>query len=293
MAKSSVEAYGAKSEFKGLYFDPEDIKLVTDPKHPLFDKRAVKPIDAAFVANLKKYGVLEPVIVWKDNDTGDVFAVAGRRRVLGAREANKQIKKEGGEPWRIPAIPKQGDASKLMAMMVIENEIREADRPTEVADKLARWMELGNSEEEAAVLIGKSVSTVKNYLRLRECTSRVRNAFDSGKIKVTVLYELAKLHPAEQNARLDQILADTGESDASDEAPESGAKPKKRTKNGKKARATASGVTPMRGKRELTKAIKEIDEGGWRDFTPNSRKVIAATINWVLGDDKALDEFAS
>ncbi|HBZ8892853.1 TPA: hypothetical protein MNB12_005465, partial [Klebsiella pneumoniae] len=49
-----------------LNFEPENLHLVTDKTHPLYDERVHLPIEEGMVLNIAELGVLEPIIVWKD-----------------------------------------------------------------------------------------------------------------------------------------------------------------------------------------------------------------------------------
>lgn len=70
MAKNSIDAYGASGKTNVLMFEPENLHLVTDRAHPLYDERIHLPINDAMVLNIMDQGVLEPIIVWKDPETG-------------------------------------------------------------------------------------------------------------------------------------------------------------------------------------------------------------------------------
>jgi ParB family chromosome partitioning protein len=74
-------------------------------------------------------GVLEPIIVWKDPETGLSCVVVGRQRVRHTLEANKRLLKEGKEPLLVPAVVKRGSANRMAQAMVSANEIRQADTP--------------------------------------------------------------------------------------------------------------------------------------------------------------------
>ena len=72
------------------------LRLVTDPKHFLYDPRAEEPMgpeDEEFVQDIQRRGVRVPVIARKNGPAYEV--VAGRRRVLAAREVNKRQKGKG------------------------------------------------------------------------------------------------------------------------------------------------------------------------------------------------------
>ena len=140
MAKNSTEAYGASGKTNVLNFEPERLHLVTDTAHPLYDERIHLPLDEAMVLNIMDQGVLEPIIVWKDPETGLSCVVAGRRRVRHTLEANKRLVKEGKKPKLVPAVVKRGSAVRMAQAMISENEIRRADTPLARAKKMAeRW----------------------------------------------------------------------------------------------------------------------------------------------------------
>ncbi|MBN0857258.1 hypothetical protein JTL95_42705, partial [Pseudomonas aeruginosa] len=89
MAKDSKLVYGASGKTNVLTFEPESLHLVTDKTHPLYDERVHLPIDDGIVLNIKELGVLEPIIVWKDPETGLTCVVVGRQRVKHTLEVNK------------------------------------------------------------------------------------------------------------------------------------------------------------------------------------------------------------
>lgn len=65
MGKNAFDA----SILTAFWFYPEDIVLITDPEHPLYDKRVLLPINEPMVASimLDGQGVIEPVVVTKWN----------------------------------------------------------------------------------------------------------------------------------------------------------------------------------------------------------------------------------
>ncbi len=129
MAKNSIDVYGASGKTNALKFDPENLHLVTDKSHPLYDERVHLPIDEGMVLNIKELGVLEPIIVWKDPETGLTCVVVGRQRVKHTIEANKLLLKEGKDPLFVPGVVKRGSANQMAKYMVSENEIRRPDTP--------------------------------------------------------------------------------------------------------------------------------------------------------------------
>ncbi|HHD2650974.1 TPA: ParB/RepB/Spo0J family partition protein, partial [Klebsiella pneumoniae] len=168
MAKDSKVVYGASGKTNVLTFEPESLHLVTDKTHPLYDERIHLPIDEGMVLNIKELGVLEPIIVWKDPETGLTCVVVGRQRVKHTLEANKLLLKEGKAPLLVPGVVKRGSANQMAKYMVSENEIRRPDTPLGRAKKMSDALDRGLDEDDIAVLFGCSVQTVRATLSLLE-----------------------------------------------------------------------------------------------------------------------------
>lgn len=137
MAKNSTEAYGASGKTNVLNFEPERLHLVTDTAHPLYDERIHLPLDETMVLNIMDQGVLEPIIVWKDPETGLSCVVDGRQRVRHTVEANKRLADAGKALLLVPAVTKRGSAVRMAQAMISANEIRRADTPLGRAKKMA------------------------------------------------------------------------------------------------------------------------------------------------------------
>ena len=288
MAKNSKDAYGASGHSNLLTFDPAKLKIIDDPKHPLYDKRVNRPIDEGMVESIMQFGVKEPIIVWKDPETGDVCVVAGRQRTRNNIEANKRLVKRGDLPKDIKAVVERGDPKNLMLIAALENEGRSANTPEERADITRRMLEAGHSEDVIAVVLHCSKSTVKNYIALLETTGAVRKAVASGRVDPTVAYKLAKLHPSEQNAKLEAILKASGDNDDLEVETLSGGKSKGKKKPKKKARKVAkkireiiSGNKGMPSKREIQIMLKKVSEEV-EDIKENARSVAVAMLKYVL-----------
>jgi ParB family chromosome partitioning protein len=209
MSTNSGKALGAIGRDDLLYFDPGQLLIVDDPKHPLFDERCKLPLDEAMVLDIMAVGVLEPVIV--RGSTGPdgarvVEVVDGRQRVRNAREANKRLRKRGKELVRVPAIRKRGEDADLLAIMISTNEHRRDDGVMVKAKKAARFLALGRSEEQAAVVFGVSRQTIKNWMALLECAPAVQAAVEHEQIAATYALGMTKLPRDEQIAKLKTLL---------------------------------------------------------------------------------------
>jgi ParB family transcriptional regulator, chromosome partitioning protein len=259
MAKNSVEAYGADGKTNLLTFDPEKIKLITDKAHKLYDPRVELALDDQLVASIMYRGVIKPVVVWKDPETGETCAVDGRRRIKAAREANKRLKKQGEPPKLISARVAAGNLQSAMGVMVVANEGHAPPTPMGRAKMAERLLENGYTEEQVAVLLHCAKPALKNYLALLQCTGAVRQAVESGRLSSSIAYKLSKAEPDEQKAALEKMLEAAGDE-------------KGRNKRGKKMRE-ATGVTKLRSRKEIL-AMRE------------KHPEVAAILDWVLGGEE-------
>ncbi|RQQ37087.1 ParB/RepB/Spo0J family partition protein [Burkholderia stagnalis] len=264
MAKNSIDVYGAKGKGNALDFDPDKLVLVTDPAHPLFDERVHWPVDESMVRNIMFQGVIQPIEVTKDPDTGEVQVVTGRQRVKAAREANRRLSDRGEPPITVPGIVRRlarnERASVLSARIASENAIRQQETPLSTAAKMARQLRM-RSEDDVAILFGCNVQTVRSTVALLDCCEDVQKAVDSGQINVTHARTLAKLEPAEQRAKVKEVIA-AGE----------GKQGHKRSR-AQKAALTGDAAPRMRTRKQISAELERAT--GER----------ADVLRWVLGLD--------
>ncbi|MEB7957317.1 ParB/RepB/Spo0J family partition protein [Raoultella ornithinolytica] len=257
MAKDSKVVYGASGKTNVLTFEPESLHLVTDKTHPLYDERVHLPIDEGMVLNIKELGVLEPIIVWKDPETGLTCVVVGRQRVKHTLEANKLLLKEGKDPLLVPGVVKRGSANQMAKYMVSENEIRRPDTPLGRAKKMSDQLDRGLDEDDIAVLFGCSVQTVRATLSLLDATQAVREAVEAD--TVTQARQLASLKPEEQREKVSEIEAATAGTTGHEKA--------------RRQRQILGDAKPrLKTRKEITKAL-ESAEGEY-----------ANALRWVLGE---------
>ncbi|KVZ05925.1 ParB/RepB/Spo0J family partition protein [Burkholderia stagnalis] len=264
MAKNSIDAYGAKGKTNTLYFDPEDLTLVEDPAHPLYDERVHMPINESMVLNIMFQGVLQAIEVSKNPETGDIEVVMGRQRVKNAREANHRLIEQGREPVLVPAnvrkVARAQRALDLSAATASENAIRQQETPMTTAAKMARQANMGRGDEDIAVIFGCNVATVRSTLALLECCEAVQKAVDSGEILVTHARALAKVSPTEQRAKVRELK-------------EAGAGKKGHARSRAQRAVMDGGAVRMRSKAEIRAELEKA--AGER----------ADALRWVLGLD--------
>jgi ParB family transcriptional regulator, chromosome partitioning protein len=209
MGSDQVRASGAISRSDALWFDPDVLVITTSG--PLADPdRLNTPVEDRFVQNIKTFGVREPILV-RRNGTSEktglpiTEVVNGRQRVRAAREANKILKREGGEPIRVPALMVRASDEEAQAIMIFTNEIRKEDSPIVRARRSQKFMALGRSKEETANVFGTSVKTIEQWLELLELNGDVQKAIDTKEVAANVVRPLAKLPREKQTVELNRM----------------------------------------------------------------------------------------
>jgi ParB family chromosome partitioning protein len=275
MSKNSVDAYGAEGKTNLLMFDPEALHIVTDPEHPLYDERAALPVSESLIRNIQHHGVLQPVVINKNTETGVVEVVAGRQRVKAAREANNRLRAQGLAPIMVPAVPRKGDGADLAGVMVSENELRDPDTIMVRAAKMNRLRQMGRDDESIAVIFGVNPATVVNTLALLDCGQAVRKAVEAGQINVTDARYLARLSPSQQTTKVAELVA-AGVG----------------VKGHAKARAQRAVMAPVKAGPAKLKTRKEIlraylDAKGRDEGQGALRQGYLDALAWVLGGEPA------
>ena len=161
MRRELMEKMGVKSVQDLLMFDPEDVVIVDDPNHPLYDhERVALPFDENMVLSMSAVGVRTPVKVRQNGETADgkaiIEVVDGRQRVKACREANRRLLASGGTPLRLPAVMERGDDLAHFVTMVVSNTQRRAPAPVGTAKRISDYMARGYKESDARVLFNMS-----------------------------------------------------------------------------------------------------------------------------------------
>lgn len=272
MGTNTVTAFGALGRDDVLFFLPEQLTVVKDPKHPLYDERVHLPIDEGMVLNIMFQGVLKPIIVSKDGEKEGspvVLVWDGRQRVKNCAEANRRLREQGKEEVRIPAVRRRGDGSSQLGVMISANEHNAVDSPLIKARKCARYIQMGHSEEEASVLFGRNVPTIKSWMALLDCGETVQKAVESGDCSVQVAIKLSSLSQDEQVTALGELKAAGTTRGAS----------------GVRAAEEKIGKPPgprLRSRKHIEAMIEIFAEA--KEDLPDPRRIL----RYILGDDAAL-----
>lgn len=125
--------------------------------------------------SIKKYGIIQPLILNKRTGT-KYLIVAGERRWRAAHMAGL---------IHIPAVIKNYSTQEIITISLLENIQRCDINPIEEAEGYGRLIEeFGYKQEELADVLGKSRSHVANVLRLRVLSPYVKDKLMSGAISI-------------------------------------------------------------------------------------------------------------
>lgn len=122
--------------------------------------------------SIKKYGVIQPIIVTKKDNYYQI--IAGERRWRASKKAGIT---------EIPAIVRENDERKNREISLIENIQREDLNPIDKARGIKVLMdEYGLTQQDVSEILGKARSSVANSVRLLNLDERVINLVLEGKL---------------------------------------------------------------------------------------------------------------
>ena len=170
------------------------------------------------VDSIKKFGVLEPVMVIPHKD-GGYEMVSSHRRMRACQLAGIE---------NIPVIVRNLDRDEAIISMVDSNLKREEISPMEKArayqmktdamkrkmgrrtkEEIAQDEALGikrmNADEELAQQMGESPATIQRYKTLNKLVPELQDLVDEGKIPVNTGADIAQMKPKEQKVLADAI----------------------------------------------------------------------------------------
>jgi ParB-like chromosome segregation protein Spo0J len=172
--------------------------------------RAKRKPNPKRVRTIVKHGVMQPITVRKNGERIEV--VFGKGRVIDAREANRLLAEEGvDEQVMVPCrLEKNSDPLHLFAMMVIENEQRDADDPLAKAEKASHMRRLGADDEAVADAFNVDVKTARSWDDILSLAPEVKKAIRNEQIDAYAALNLRDFTQAEQVTELKKLIAEAG-----------------------------------------------------------------------------------
>lgn len=114
--------------------------------------------------SIKQHGVVQPIIVKKEDETYRI--IAGERRWRAARLAGLVT---------VPVVVRDVNNKELMELALIENIQREDLNPIEEAEAYERLMQEYNmTQEEISGTVGKSRPAIANSMRLLNLSDKIK-----------------------------------------------------------------------------------------------------------------------
>ena len=179
-----------ESKLKELKLD----EIIRDEEQPRrdFDQDALE----ALAASIKEHGVLQPIVVTKED--GKYKIVAGERRWRAAKIAGLD---------KIPAIIRTLDSQNRLELSIIENAQREDLNAIELATAYAKLKTQFNlTAEDIAAKVGKSEQAIQNTLRLLNLPDDVKKIMVKEKLPEGVMRPLITLDEATIKKVLPKII---------------------------------------------------------------------------------------
>lgn len=130
---------------------------------------------AELAQSIKEHGVLQPIVVRRKGD-GVYELIAGERRWRAATLAGLST---------IPALIRNSNDEKSLALALVENIQRQNLNPMEEAKAYSRLMgEFGLTQDLVASSVGKDRSSIANILRLLGLQKEIQRFIEAGALNL-------------------------------------------------------------------------------------------------------------
>lgn len=157
-----------------------------------FDEDALNDL----AISIKKYGVLEPIIV-RERAEGYYEIVCGERRFRASQIANLKT---------IPSIIEDFSDQEMSEIALIENIQRENLSPLEISSALHTYQKQHNcTQYDLAKVFGKSRSYIANMMRLSYLPNSIKDELENHNLSVGHVRTLIGLNEEEAKEFLKEI----------------------------------------------------------------------------------------
>lgn len=186
--KKSIENFKGKGDYakltskSGSFYDFDVDIISPDPNQPRknFDETALQEL----ADDLKKNGLIQPIVVRDDPDNvGKFIVVAGERRLKAAKLAGFK---------KIRSILSTYDSSQLGYVQIAENAKRDNLKFYEMAEFIVSRADAGEKQADIAEKLGTSKSQVNLYMIWKDAPEFLKEAKDHFS-SIRTFYEIAKL----------------------------------------------------------------------------------------------------
>ena len=174
-----------------------DLELIRPNRYQPRMKFSERELES-LTQSVREQGIIQPLLVRKDQHGYEL--IAGERRFRAAKRAGLS---------QAPAIVKEVSDSLLLELSIVENIQRENLNPMEEAEAYLRLTEeFGLTQEQVAARVGKSRSTVANFMRLIHLPDEIKDSiFDCAISMGHARAILGAEKPAQQRAVWRQVVS--------------------------------------------------------------------------------------
>lgn len=281
-----TEKYGV--EAATIYkSDPDAPNLrIPPPGHVLHDPSAPTAFSENMVREMdestKNLTVTSAVEVWTDPDTGTLWVVDGRDRLLTAREVNKRRRAEKRELIAVQLVPFPGTEKEAVARIAVKNNLRRGPTVSSQGIYVRMLRDQGWPWESIAQKLNVSVDHPEKWCRLRLplafCEKEVRDVYDAGEFQLATAAQFGGTAPDGSKA-----LGKKAQLELLQE--------KRSTREEAKSTPKVKKVTPGVRKRVAAALLNGETENLCRKDADAAKAIAAALIYADTGDLKALGEW--
>lgn len=175
-------------------------KIIPNPHQPRanFEPEGI----AELAASIREHGIIQPLIVTRDEEADNYTLIAGERRLMAAKEA---------ELDEVPVILRDASDQDRLELALIENVQRADLSPLETATAYQQLVdEFDLSHGEIAERVGKSRTSITNTLRLLSLPPSLKEALVEEKISEGHARALLGLPTTQSQAAALQTVIDKG-----------------------------------------------------------------------------------
>ena len=175
-----------------------DIEPNEDQARKIFNEESIDELSES----IKKYGVIQPIIVTKKNNYYQI--IAGERRWRASKKAGIT---------EIPAIIRDDDEQKNREISLIENIQREDLNPIDKARGIKVLMEeYSLTQQQVAEILGKSRSSIANSVRILNLDERVLKLALEGKLTEGHCKSLMSVEDPDRQYQMALYIIESGDS---------------------------------------------------------------------------------
>lgn len=204
LAKGGIDA--TKRDLLWVY--PEDLFIVRDKTHPLYDERLEEPLEPGFAEDVAERGVQQVITVRKNGVTTEgkqiLEVVDGRQRTQAAILANTTR----DEKMKVPIVMKKFATDLEMIEYAASLNVQRKDESYyTLACKALRMRNFGSSDARICRVLKIQPTSLKQHLEYLDLSPEARKAFDAKTFPMMSVDVIASIPREEQPKVVAEVIA--------------------------------------------------------------------------------------